>query len=713
MQTSYEPLQSAALVHLRAGGVHVVLDCPADSLPSILHWGRELGGIDSDLRNLAALTQPLTENTTDDPVRVSVVPEHGRGWAGAPGLTGHRRGGQWSPLFTEVTYVSSERTLTAEAKDVSTGLALTYRIEVLSSGLVRSQASVTNLWAEEYEVQRLTTVFPVPPVAVEILDQTGRWAKERIPQRRPITVGTHLRESRRGRTGADAPTVLSAGTAGFGFRAGEAWGVHVGWSGNHVSYVERMASGRTVLGGGELLLPGEVLLAEGESYSTPWNYGAYGEGLDGQASRFHAWLRSRPNHPDSVRPVTLNVWEAVYFDHRLAPLLELAERAARVGVERFVLDDGWFRGRRDDSAGLGDWTVDEQVWPEGLHPLVKRVGELGMQFGLWFEPEMVNPDSDLARQHPEWILQVPDRMPMEARQQQVLNLADPAAYSHISQAISAIIDEYQIGYIKWDHNRDLIDAGSAVSGAPLVHEQTLAVYRLMDELRRRHPRLEIESCSSGGARVDLGILERTDRVWASDCIDPLERQQIMRWTAQLVPPELIGSHIGSDVSHTTGRTSQLAFRAITALFGHFGIEWDLTKLDDDQLKELTEWVDLHKQYRPLIHSGVTVRADHPVQELAISGVVASDQSEGLFSISMLARPVIWPPGLVRLPGLDAARRYTITQVGPNKLDNAGSNAPIWQQVAGLIAPGSVLGSVGIQASTLQAEEAVLIHLQAV
>lgn len=270
-------------------------------------------------------------------------------------------------------------------------------------------------------------VLPVSPVATELFDLAGRWGRERAPQRAPLVVGTHARENRRGRTGPDAPLVLAAGTAGFGTRGGEVWAVHVAWSGNHVSYAERLSTGAAVLGGGELLLPGEIVLAAGESYTGPWVYAAHSaDGLDGIAARCHTHLRARRHHPRRPRPVVLNTWEAVYFDHDLARLTELARLAAEVGVERYVLDDGWFRHRRDDTAGLGDWYVDEAVWPDGLHPLVDAVRGLGMEFGLWVEPEMVNPDSDLARAHPEWLLATGGRRPLPSRNQQVLDSGRPA-----------------------------------------------------------------------------------------------------------------------------------------------------------------------------------------------------------------------------------------------------------------------------------------------
>jgi alpha-galactosidase len=410
--------------------------------------------------------------------------------------------------------------------------------------------------------------------------------------------------------------------------------------------------------------------------------------------------------------VVCNTWEAVYFDHDLGRLTELARRAAEVGAERYVLDDGWFRHRRDDTAGLGDWYVDEEVWPDGLHPLVAAVHGYGMEFGLWVEPEMINLDSDLARAHPEWILATGDRLPPPSRQQQVLNVAHPDAYAYLLERLDALLIEYPITYLKWDHNRDLVDAGFAPAGTPAVHAQTLAVYRLLDELRRRHPDVEIESCSSGGLRIDLAILERTDRVWGSDVIDPLERQQIQRWTAQLLPPELVGSHVGAPHAHTTGRTHDLSFRAGTALFGSFGIEWDLTAASDRERAELTSWVALYKEVRELVHTGTTVRASRHDPSFAVHGVVAPDRSDALFALVQLATPETSVPGAVRLPGLDPTRHYRVRPQPPGDAPaGRGIRPPAWL-AEGVTLPGSVLEQVGVRAPALYPEQLLLIRAEA-
>ena len=680
-----------ALIALRAAGVGLLLDISAGQLPAVLHWGADLGEVGpSDWEALRRAQQmPVMNNGVDVPLRLALVPEGRAGWMGRPGLSGSRGGRDWSPRFEVVelevdgqpvtggVHTSGAGSVRVACRDEGAELELELLVELTPQGLLRTRAGVRNLGAEAYQVDELLVALPVPGQARELLDFTGRWTKERQPQRLPLVMGEHRRENRRGRTGADAAHQLCLGTRGFGHAGGAVWAVHTAWSGNHVHYAERVNTGQQVIGGGELLLPGEVILGQGEQYLGPWVYASHGEGLDNVAARFHDWMRARPQHPASARPVTLNVWEAVYFDHRLDKLLELVDRAAEVGVERFVLDDGWFGGRRDDTAGLGDWWVSPQMWPDGLDPLISAVKAKGMQFGLWVEPEMVNMDSDLARAHPEWVMQTGGRLPVESRHQQVLNLAIPQAYAQVRDQLSEILRRYEIDYLKWDHNRDLVDAGSAGSGRPAVHAQTLAAYRLMDELRAVRPGLEIEACASGGARVDLEVLQRTDRVWASDCIDALERQQIDWWTKQLIPPELVGSHIASVPFHTTGRILGLPMRAATAVFGHLGIEWDITQAGPEELAVLKGWIDWHKQHRALLHSGRMVRLDWPDDELRVHGMV--DDSGGIFSVAMVAMPGPMGLGLLPLPGLEPQARYRVQVVFADQivqLPQAWQAAPI-------------------------------------
>jgi alpha-galactosidase len=695
-------------LHLRDGGTSLLMLLEDHRLPRVLHWGDDLGPLDdAQVRELArALTPQHTSNATDDLVAVELLPQQSRGWLGTPGLSGSRSGAAFSAAFETTDVQQDNAKVAIDARDGRTALQLTLDVDVTPQGLVRTRATLTTDGDADYQVDQLLLALPVPADATEILDLTGRHVRERSPQRHGFTRGTHRRDSRRGRTGADATLVLCAGEDGFGFRRGRVWGLHVAWSGNHTTLAEADPAGVRVLAGGELLLPGEVRLAPGASYSSPWLVASHGDGLDAMSARFHEHLRARPHHPRSPRPVTLNTWEAVYFDHDLERLTVLADRAHAVGVERFVLDDGWFRHRRDDRAGLGDWYVDEQVWPDGLHPLVDHVRGLGMQMGLWVEPEMVNRDSDLAREHPDWVLAPDGRDPMPFRHQQVLDLTRADAFEHVLGRLDALVAEHALDYLKWDHNRDLIEAGTGDPRRPAVHRQTLAVYALLDELRRRHPGLEIESCASGGSRVDLEILERTDRVWGSDNLDPLERQQVERWTGLLAPPELVGSHIGAPVSETTGRHTSLALRASTALFGHLGIEWDLAAADDDELAELRGWVALHQRLRSLLHTGTVVRGDHPDESLWLHGVVSADRGHAVFALAQRVTSVQAPAGVVRLPGLDDATANTLTPLAPTDLP-----LPWWRD--GLELSGRLLGQVGVQAPTLRPETTALVELTAV
>jgi alpha-galactosidase len=626
------------LVHLRAAGVSLLLDVAG---PAILHWGGDLG--DGDLEAVAAaLTPPLARATYDVRMPLRLAP---------PGSAVERDGNA---------------------------------VRIGGTELVLHESGVLAM--------RGDAALPLPAVASELLDLTGRWCRERHPQRRAFDHGTWLREQRHGRTGHDSPLLLVAGTAGFSFRSGEVWGIHLAWSGNSFWRADRPPDGPASLGAGALLEPGE------EAEEEPWLYAVWSdEGLDGLSARLHRFVRARPSHPRTPRPVVLNTWEAVYFDHRLDRLRTLADRAAEIGVERFVLDDGWFRGRRDDTAGLGDWYVDPDVWPDGLHPLVDHVRGLGMQFGLWVEPEMVNPDSDLARAHPDWVL---PGAPW--RHQQGLDVANPDAWAYLLERLDALVSEYAIDFLKWDHNRDRTGP---------VHAQTDAAYRLLDELRSRHRGLEIESCSSGGARVDLGILARTDRVWASDTNDALERQTIQGWTQLLLPPELVGSHVGPPRAHTTGRTHDLSFRVATALFGHFGIEWDIASATDEDRAGLREAIAFYKRMRGLLHSGTVVRADHPDPAVAVYGVVAADAAEALFCFAQLATSSAQTRGAIRLPGLDPGRAYRVEPVplaGGPRYEHAAP--PPW--LAGATLSGRVLAVAGLELPLLFPEQALVVRLAA-
>ncbi|MFI1990281.1 alpha-galactosidase [Actinoplanes sp. NPDC020271] len=703
------------LVHLSAAGVSLVLDCRGPGLPSVAHWGAALDEATAELLTAVA-PQPIGFSV-DGEVRPSLLPEQSSGWLGTPGLAGHRDGRAWSTAFELTAIDQQPHAVRLTALDPRASLELILDLELHPAGVLRGRAALTSTAPGTYWLEHLTLFLPVPDRAAELLDFTGHHLRERQPQRTAFTHGLRVRENRTGRTGYDSAYLLCAGTTGFDNRSGEVWALHTAFSGGARSIAERTCHGWSALGGGELLLPGEVGLAEGETYRTPWVYAVHSAtGLDGVSSRFHQHLRSRPNHPSTPRPVVVNTWEAVYFDHDLARLTELAKAAATIGAERFVLDDGWFGSRRDDTSGLGDWFVSPDVWPHGLGPLIEVVRGLGLEFGLWVEPEMISPDSELARAHPEWIMAAGDRLPRPARSQQVLDLANPSAFDHVLERLDALLTDYDIAYLKWDHNRDLVEAGHPASGRAGVHDQTRAAYRLLDELRARHPGVEIESCSSGGGRVDLEILERTDRVWASDCIDAHERVSIQRWTSLLIPLELIGSHVGAPVSHTTRRSLPLATRAGAALFGHFGIEWDVTRAAETDIAEISAWVALYKEVRGLLHSGDLVHADVTDAAYTVTGVVAADKSDALFAVIATATSPSYPPGTIGLPGLDENRTYHVRPQPPG--DVADGNAATWGAALPWCTPqgvrlnGRTLGTVGLRLPVLYPDRVLLVRVTA-
>lgn len=676
--------------------------------PTIVHWGKFLG----DSPDLGALGEAIDRSEVAGALGtvapISVVPLHADGFVGRPGLAGRRGGGRaWAPRFVPTSHHIDDDVLTVHALDEVAGLTLTTVISV--DEVLGVQVTLANVGDRRYSLDALTVSLPLPDNADELLRFEGRWAREFHPIRSPWNHGAVVSEHLRGRTSHEHPPLLFAGTAGFGEWVGEVYGVHLAWSGNHTMLAERLADGRRYVQAGELLHPGEIVLEPGESYATPQVIAVYSSGgLTPATWGFHAAVRRSPAHPTSPRPVLLNTWEAVYFHHDLDTLRELADVAASIGIERFVLDDGWFGSRRNDKSGLGDWVVSADVYPHGLAPLIEHVTGLGLEFGIWVEPEMVNPDSDLYRAHPDWALATDDYEPVLGRNQLVLDLGRPEAFAHVLGHLDTLLSDHDIAYVKWDMNRDHAQ-GSGSRGAAGTHSQTLALYALLDELRRRHPDVEFESCASGGGRVDHEILRRTERVWTSDCNDALERQTIQRGASMLIPPEVMGAHIGPSRAHTTGRVHTLAFRAATALFGHLGVEWNVARLDDAGRAALAQAIAVHKRFRPLLHSGDVVRFDTEPAYCA-HGVYSSDRSQGLVSFAQLATAASLTPPALRLPGLDADGRYRIEHVAlPDERWGTAPTQPAWL-TEGIELTGRQLDAHGIRPPVMLPESAVLFSL---
>ena len=672
----------------------------------IRHWGAPILGQNHDIALASRVS--IANSSWDEPQLPGLMRESARGFLGRPTLSGHRNGKAWSTKFEVTDFHHQGNHCAVTLRDFHAELEVIVTFDLDAFGVLIQKATVKNIGNSDYVLNEFIHWLPLPREATQTLDFAGRWSNERQPQRRDIQIGTWVRESREGRSGHNFSIADIALTAQTSFQSGSAWATSIAWSGNSHYLVERGFDGQQSIGAGELLLAGEVILKGNESYEAPALFAVYShQGLDGVSAAFHSHLRAREIHPKRPRPLTLNMWEALYFDHDEAKIRALVDVASEIGVERVVLDDGWFHSRRNDRSGLGDWVIDPAVWPNGLTPVIEYINSKGIEFGLWFEGEMVNPDSDLYRAHPEWILHEGDRTPPLWRHQLVLDLGHEEAYKHVLEQTSSLLAAHNIVYIKWDHNRVLVDAGHL--GAAGVRRQTQAIYRLFAELKKRHPGLEIESCASGGARIDLGVIDLVDRFWTSDNNDALERQTIQRWTAQVIAPELLGTHIGPTHGHQTGRTLELSMRANTALFGHAGIEWNITEATPDERKHLATWAKYYKDNRAHLHSGKMVRVDYPEAHAYLHGVTAHDQSKAIFAYVQLTPTVAIHPSPLKFPGLDQSATYTIKAVFPaGKPRFMLITPPEW--MSGITLSGSALASIGVTAPILAPANAFLIEI---
>ena len=741
-----------ARLALAAAGVGVVIDAARGSLPAIVAWGGALPGLDSDQVDLLCTARvPLVgSNNADVPLRVALLPEHHAGWVGRPGLTGSRGGRYWSPRFTttevrldgaDVTGFAAAGAARVEvaATDVEAELELLLTLELLPTGLLRSRAELTNRADEPYQLDDLVLAYPVPAEATELLDfgrpaqpgtapaaapVRGRHppaAEPQGPHRRRQRVRAARRHARlRLRRRRDPRRAHRLERQPHPLRGAR---VHRGAGAGR----RRAAAARRDPAAPRRVLPQPVALRVARHRPGRRSPG----GSTGTCGPPAAGLRDRP--------VTLNVWEAVYFDHDLDRLLELAERAAAIGVERYVLDDGWFGARRHDRAGLGDWVVSPDVWPDGLHPLIDRVRDARHAVRALVR---AGDGQRRLRRGPGAPRVDHVGAPRSGRSSPATSRCSTWASrrptSTSSDQMLALLDEYDIGYIKWDHNRDLIEAGTAPDGGrPGVHAQTLAFYRLVDELKAAHPGLEIESCSSGGARIDLGVLERTERVWVSDCIDPHERQHMLRWTGQLIPPEYLGSHIASGRSHTTGRHHDLGFRAGTAIFGHLGIEWDLSGGRGRGAGRAAR-VDHLLQATPRAAAG---RRDGPHGHRGPRAVGARrgrarPAPRAIFAMATMTSSVASTSPPLRLRGLDPERAYRLRPLivggvpvrldqpprwwggpaadgsSPRRRRTSARPGPREVEFPGSVFSGAALEHTGLASPILHPDQVLLLHAEA-
>jgi alpha-galactosidase len=601
---------SHSLIRLDSPNCCLIVEVEPGKAPVWRHFGAALGGTPLLNHWSAEQLRRLPPGSMDRLSGLALWPGSLNGLPGNALLSAHRNGRDAvHELVLSDVVQTDAHSVCLMLTDALAGLAGEIKLQLDPQTSVLSlQSSVRNTGSSSLEVIAFSCCSaPVSAGMSEIGTFHGQWSHEFQWTRETIPHAGWQRSNRRGRSSHEAPPACFFLAPHTTDHQGPALGAALAWSSNHQFGVEWQEDGTLALQAGAWLAPGEVSLAPGESLQTPPLLLSFSqEGINGASGRFHHWLRTKglqwPGDRMRPRPVHLNTWEAVYFDHKLSTLKELASAAAAVGVERFVLDDGWFPRRHNDQAGLGDWWPDPAKYPEGLTPLVKHINDLGMEFGLWVEPEMVNPDSDLYRAHPDWALQVAGRPLALGRHQLVLDLSRKEVTDYLFEKLTALLNQYSIAYLKWDMNRDLAQACSH-DGRTAYQAQVPALYALMDRLRTAHPHLEIESCASGGGRADFGVLQHTHRLWTSDNNDATSRVKIQSGALRLFPPELLGSHVGPAPAHATGRRQSMDFRCAVACFGHMGIEADVRQLSDADRTALAGWVAFYKQWRNVMHGG--------------------------------------------------------------------------------------------------------------
>ena len=556
--------------------------------------------------------------------------------------------------------------------------------------IVVQQAHAANWWLPSRDPWRLRYLH-------------GSWGAETQVAEATLGPGKFVLESRRGTTSHQFNPWFSLDPGGTATEeSGEVWSGELAWSGSWKLVFEQTSSGRLHVGGGWNDFDWSQHLAPGQTLVLPSFAALYTAGGFGAASReWHAWQRAcvlghgdrtglvpprwhaqsrEPAAPGpgagapaaaagpALRPVLYNSWEATSFAVSQEGQERLAETAARIGVECFVVDDGWFSGRHHDHAGLGDWTVDRSKFPRGLGPLVKRVGELGMRFGIWVEPEMVNPDSDLYRAHPDWAYHFDNRTRSQRRNQLVLNLARPDVADYVYQSLDRLLSEDNIEFVKWDMNRPFSEpgwpgkAGRNPERVWVEHVRTL--YAIIDALRAAHPGVDFESCSGGGGRVDLGILSRVEQVWTSDNTDAWDRVAIQEGFTQAYAPSVMMAWVTDSPNFLTGRRLPMSFRFHVAMAGSLGIGADLTQWTEADISEAAGLVAAYKQIRPVVQRGRLYRlASARTGPLGAHQYLAADGAE----VVVLAW---WGPaqcgaglGRLRLAGLDDGARYTDVAAG--------------------------------------------------
>jgi len=649
-----------------------------------LYWGKRLGAQDFDGAHSLPEWASVDLSTTTTPQE---YPGWGAGLYTEPALKATFVNGNREVVLHYVDCQLKNDNLEITLKDEGSQLLvhLHYRVYV-ESGIIERSVRIENRTSEAVTLESAqSAAWTLPPERDYRLHYlTGRWAGEWQLQSENLQVGKRVIESRRGSTGVEANPWFAIDRIGETDEShGPVWFGELGWSGSWRFTIERTSSDQYRFVGGFNPFDFSYRLAPGESLETPPFFAGFTDAGLGEASRIlHRFQLEHvlPGGPHPrLRPVLYNSWEATEFNVNEAGQMALAEKASRLGVERFVVDDGWFGQRNNDHAGLGDWYVNPQKFPHGLKPLIDRVHSLGMDFGLWVEPEMVNPDSDLYRKHPDWAMNFPGRPRIEGRNQLVLNLARDDVREYVFNWLDRLVTDNDIALLKWDYNRNWSEPGWPE--APLADQKKIWVryvqnlYEILDRLRTKHPHLEIEGCSGGGARVDLGMMRRVDQFWPSDNTDALDRLTIQSGFSEAYAPHVMVAWVTDAPDGINGRVTPLAFRFLVAMTGALGIGGNLNKWNDEDIAAASKMISFYKQIRATVQDGKLYRLASPMEsDFGAMQYISKDSQQAVVFAFLHSQQFGQSMPLLHLEGLAEDATYSVTTMNDKLQEQSGKRS---------------------------------------
>ncbi len=567
------------------------------------------------------------------------------------------------------------QTLAVTLEDKRTGLNIILYYTVFADlDVITRSVRAVNRGSENVDIRRiLSGCVDFDSSEYDLITLNGSWARERVMERSPLHHGKQGVDSVRGESSHQNNPFAALVSHNADEDSGEAYGFNLVYSGNFFAQAEVTQHKKTRFVMGINHFDFSWTLAPGAEFTAPELVMVYSsEGIGKMSRTFHDLYRQhliRGEYKDKRRPILINNWEATYFNFSTEKLIAIAKQASALGIEMLVMDDGWFGHRDSDNSSLGDWFVYEKKLEGGLSHLVDEVNKLGMKFGIWFEPEMISPDSELYKAHPDWAIQIPGLPMTQSREQYILDYSRKEVRDHIYGMMKKILDNANIEYIKWDMNRQITEAGSyslSASGQrELWHRYVLGVYDVMERLTSEYPHILLENCSGGGARFDAGMLFYSPQIWTSDDTDAIERLKIQHGTSICYPPSAMGAHVSDCPNHTVGRTTPFSTRGNVAMVGTFGYELDVTRIPEADRNEIPAQVEMFKKYNPLIRTGDQYRIGNVFEDNMWDAwmFVAKDKSEALFTfVQVLGRPN-YRSRRIKLKGLDASALYKNSETG--------------------------------------------------